>query len=85
MALSDQQENKMKYTYSAVSLEHKYIFIVLECHKHKKHEKIHGVYTSREIAENKAAKIAKKNPDHGYLAILKKPIEGPTQRPLFMY
>lgn len=73
------------YDCTDIALEHGYIFIVLECHKHKKLEKIHGVYTTRSIAQKKALKVMDKNPDHGYVAVLKKTIEGPTRTPIFTY
>ncbi len=42
--------------------------------------KLHGVYSDRRTAICKALKVAAKNPDHGYFCILKKKIEGKTEK-----
>lgn len=62
-----------------IALEHPYVFIVLELGK--KESRVHGVYTSREIANNKRDKLKSKD----YVCVLKKTIQGPTLRPIFSY
>ena len=37
---------------------------------------LHGVYSNRDTANAKAVSVGKKNQDHGYIAVLKKTIEG---------
>lgn len=58
------------YVYS-----HPYVYVVLE-HAFGTYDcKIHGVYTTKSSAEGKKQKVKKKGAN-GYVAILKKPIEG---------
>ena len=53
------------------------VYIVLE-HHHGKHDAVvHGVYTSRKIANFKVASLAMNNPKHGYLCVLQKTTQGP--------
>ena len=64
-----------------IALKHRYVFIVLELGK--KDACIHGVYTTRKIANDKRDKLSRKQ--GGYLCVLKKTIQGPVLRPLFTY
>lgn len=69
--------NKKYYVY-----EHPYVYIVLE-HEFilARGSVVHGVYTTREIANNAVSKIASTRPNrHGYLSVLKKPIKGPSPK-----
>ncbi len=50
-----------------------YVYIVLEL---SEDAKIHGVYSTREIAENVAFKCQFK-PGSGYVCVLKKRVKGP--------
>lgn len=58
----------IKFTYN-------YVYIVLEHHNDKHDSIIHGAYINRSEAEGKANKIKNKT-DVGYVAILKKPVQG---------
>ncbi len=54
------------------------VYAVLEYHKGTKHDEcLHGVYTTREIADAVAAKIRGKL-NSGYVCVLKQKIKGPT-------
>lgn len=56
--------------------EHPSVHIVLEHSFGVVDAKVHGVYSTRQAAEGKVAKLKKKGAN-GYLCILKKHVEGP--------
>lgn len=69
-------------------IEKSYVYVVLE-HYHRENihyvncikgvefdARVHGVYTTRNMAEGKLAKLTRLNCHNGYISILKKPING---------
>jgi hypothetical protein len=61
--------------------DNSYIYVVLEHASQTQDAILHGVYTTREAAQNKVLKVRwlnkQRHPDTGgYLCILKKPIKG---------
>jgi len=54
-----------------------YVFVVLEhAYECLKDAEVHGVYTTREIAEAKKDKLEVRS--IGYVSVLKKPLKGPS-------
>lgn len=71
-------KNSMKSIYQ---IEKPYVYVVVEHATRKNDAVLHGVYTDKWIAEQKSEwvrekRLEKKQP-LGYVAVLKKPIEGP--------
>ncbi len=62
--------NKQYYVYNKP-----YVFVVLEHSFGTQDCKVHGVYTTKQSAEGKKAKLKAKGAN-GYLAVLKKSVEG---------
>lgn len=65
-----------------VTLEHPYVFIVLEHANAVSDAVVHGIYTDRKCAEGKRRKLVQTrgwNQQSGYFSILKKPIQGPQK------
>ncbi len=60
-----------------IILDDNVVYAVLEYHKGKRDERLHGVYTTRKIADNVAAKINLKA-SRGYVCVLKQKIQGPA-------
>ena len=59
-----------------IILDEKHVYVVLECHG-EHDEKIHGVFTTREIADKVAEKIRSKT-GRGYVCVLKQKVKGPS-------
>ena len=57
------------------SIEKSYVYVVLEHHTNDSDSILQGVYTDLEMAQGKKYKILKRK-RHGYVSILKKPING---------
>lgn len=63
-----------------------YVYIVLEHETEYTSAKVHGVYTTRDIAENKRESLMRYAylngrmllKPLGYLSVLKKPVQGPS-------
>ena len=53
------------------------VYVVLEHAKGRKDAIVHGVYSSRFIADCKAKSIQDDDPKHGYTCVLQKTVEGP--------
>ncbi len=63
------------------ALKKPYIFVVLEHNTPDGDARVHGIYTTREIADRKVYTLHKRRLQQlstsGYFSILKKPIQGP--------
>ncbi len=62
-----------------IILEDNAVYAVLEYHKGKQDEYLHGVYTTREIADNVAQKLWQRK-SGGYVCVLKQRIQGPVKK-----
>ncbi len=56
------------------------VYVVLEHSYGNNDAVVHGVYSDRITAIQKALKISNISEDHGYLAILRKPIQGRKEK-----
>lgn len=60
-----------------------YVYIVLEHETETTSARVHGVYTTRDIAKRKLISLYVKESKHrkvGYLSVLKKPVQGPEAK-----
>lgn len=68
-----------------IMLEERHVYVVLEYHVESVNsEKLHGVYTTREIADKVAYK-ARQKPSSGYVCVLKQKIKGPCKKCTRLY
>ena len=59
-----------------------YVYVVLQYNSEDDAPVLHGIYTHREYADKKALKLWLRNSHSGYIAVLKKPIQGAGIRPI---